>query len=457
MESQMTQDDDLLNPDHSPTEQLTGVRRVNNVPVYILGGLVLTFLIVMMVIAMHRAELANRQAKQDTETATITSSQQAEKIIGGRNSGLIQSKQPEPPKIPELPTQQPDKPELKIARVDNLNAPPPPPLLHAQNQQPDPTAEKIKMLKQQLFFDAVKSPSTGQYQPPKSKTSNVSGLPNTQPANTTAQTPAASADPLQAYRERLAKVQATLGTGPGAGGVGGASPAGLSLTQSRGQANDLAQFEKLGQTDRWTLESEINVPATPFLLRAPSVIPGVLISGINSDLPGTIIAQTAQNVFDTATGKHLLIPLGSRLFGRYASEIAFGQNRVFIVWQRIVYPDGKALDIGAMPGADSAGYAGFEDQVNHHFLRIFGSALILSAVTAGPALTQNNSGSAFNAQNSNSILSQQLGQQLGQATAQLIQRNLSIPPTIEIRPGYRFNLIVVKDIALTKPYQAFDY
>ena len=170
------------------------------------------------------------------------------------------------------------------------------------------------------------------------------------------------------------------------------------------------------------------------------------------------MAQVSQDVFDTPTGKWKLIPQGSRLVGRYSSDVAYGQSRVLIAWQRIVFPDGKAMDIGSMPGADSAGYAGFNDQVNNHYFRLFASAFLMSGVTAGITMSQNqdqqNNG---NRQTASGALSEALGQQLGLVTAQLISKNMNIAPTLEIRPGYRFNVIVTKDMTFSKPYQAFDY
>lgn len=127
------------------------------------------------------------------------------------------------------------------------------------------------------------------------------------------------------------------------------------------------QFDVQGQGDRWRLDSRAEAPRSPYELRAGFIVPAVLISGVNSDLPGQIVAQVSQDVFDTATGKWRLIPQGSRLVGQYSSDIAYGQSRVLVAWQRIVFPDGKAMDIGSMPGADSAGYAGFRDQVNNHY------------------------------------------------------------------------------------------
>jgi type IV secretion system protein VirB10 len=198
---------------------------------------------------------------------------------------------------------------------------------------------------------------------------------------------------------------------------------------------------------------------SPYELRAGFVMAATLISGINSDLPGQIMAQIAQNVFDTATGKYLLLPQGSRLVGSYSSDVAYGQARVLVAWQRIVFPDGKAMDIGAMPGADGVGYAGFNDQVNNHYLRLFGSALLMSAVTAGISYSQqqNQTQTPYGTPSASSAMSEALGQQLGQVTAQLIAKNMNIAPTLEIRPGYRFNVIVTKDMTFSKPYQSFDY
>ena len=162
------------------------------------------------------------------------------------------------------------------------------------------------------------------------------------------------------------------------------------------------------------------------------MLPAILISGINSDLPGQVIGQVSQDVFDTATGRWKLIPQGSRLIGQYSSEVAYGQARVLIAWQRIIFPDGKALDIGAMPGADSAGYAGFHDQVNNHYLRVFGSALLMSGVTAGIALSQPDS-LYSNRQSARSAMSEALGQQLGTVTAQMISKNMG-----EFRRRWKF-------------------
>jgi type IV secretory pathway VirB10-like protein len=199
----------------------------------------------------------------------------------------------------------------------------------------------------------------------------------------------AASDPTAAYQARLAQIRASgVGGQQAAGGMGGGAPQLLQTSPVAARARTYAQFAGSGQGDRWRLDSQPEAPRSPFELRAGFVVPATLISGINSDLPGQIMAQVAQNVYDTPTGKHLLIPQGSRLVGSYSSDVAYGQARVLVAWQRIVFPDGKAMDIGAMPGADSAGYAGFNDQVNNHYLRLFGSAFLMSGVTAGITMSQ---------------------------------------------------------------------
>jgi type IV secretion system protein VirB10 len=143
--------------------------------------------------------------------------------------------------------------------------------------------------------------------------------------------------------------------------------------------------------------------------------------------------------------------------GSYSSDVAFGQARVLIAWQRIIFPDGKAMDIGSMPGADSAGYSGFTDKVNNHYFRLFSSAFLMSGVTAGISMSQPQTINGNSRPTASSAMSEALGQQLGQVTAQLIAKNMNIAPTLEIRPGYRFNVMVTKDLTFSKPYQAFDY
>jgi type IV secretion system protein VirB10 len=192
-------------------------------------------------------------------------------------------------------------------------------------------------------------------------------------------------------------------------------------------------------------------------LKTGTVIPGVMVSGVNSDLPGSLLAQISQNVYDTATGRHLLLPQGAKLYGVYYSRVVYGQERVLIAWNRVIYPDGSSVTLGAMPGTDTAGYAGFHDQVDNHYLRIFGSAIMMSFITGGMSYAvdqaANTSGGTTSTTMHDEMVSA-LAAQLGQTTIQLLQKNLNIKPTLEIRPGYQFNIVITKDVVFRGPYAA---
>lgn len=193
-------------------------------------------------------------------------------------------------------------------------------------------------------------------------------------------------------------------------------------------------------------------------VKTGTVIPGMMITGINSDLPGPMIAQVSRDVYDTATGGQLLVPQGSKLFGVYDARVIFGQSRVLIAWNRIVFPDGSSVSLGAMPGADMGGYAGYTDVVNNHYLRIFGSAIMMSFITGGTSYavdSMGNNGTDSNATTVQNALGAALAAQLNQTTLGLLQRNLNIKPTLEIRPGYQFNIIVTKDVVFGEAYRPY--
>jgi len=222
-----------------------------------------------------------------------------------------------------------------------------------------------------------------------------------------------------------------------------------------------AFLERSKASDRQWQASSVRMAGQPFEVKTGSVIPAVMVGGINSDLPGQIIAQVSQNVFDTADGRHLLIPQGSKLYGVYDSRIVYGQSRVLVAWNRIIFPDGSAITLESMPGTDSAGFGGFEDQANNHYFRIFGTALLMSLITGGTAwavdtVTPTTSASGLTGNASPSLQQQMtsaLATQLGQTTAQVLSKGMNVKPTLEIRPGYRFNVVVTKDLVFREPYR----
>lgn len=223
---------------------------------------------------------------------------------------------------------------------------------------------------------------------------------------------------------------------------------------ARRAAMDREEFMSRSGRDDWTSDYT-RVPGHACELQTGTVIPGVMLTGINSDLPGALIGQVAQDVFDSATGRFLLIPKGSRLYGVYDSRVAMGQRRVLVAWQRIIFPDGSSVTLEAMPGASRDGYAGFQDQIDNHSLRIFGNAILMSMISGGMAYsldTLDNSNSSEDKPSLQNEMGSALASQLGQASLQLLQRNMNISPTLEIRPGYRFNIVLTKDLRFEAPY-----
>ena len=235
-------------------------------------------------------------------------------------------------------------------------------------------------------------------------------------------------------------------------------PVALSATESQVDSNasdrDKEQFFNRSGRDGW-LSPHTREPGRPCEIKTGTVIPGIMVSGINSDLPGSLIAQVSQNVYDTATGHHLLIPQGSKLYGTYDSRVVYGQSRVLVAWNRLNFPDGSAVTLGAMPGTDISGYAGYEDKVNNHYLRIFGSSLLMSLITGGTSYAMDSTSNSSNDSNRTTVqdsMAAALAAQMGQSTMSLLQKNLNIKPTLEIRPGYQFNVIVTKDVVFQEPY-----
>ena len=196
------------------------------------------------------------------------------------------------------------------------------------------------------------------------------------------------------------------------------------------------------------LGSAVKNPVSPYELQAGSIIPAVLITGINSDLPGQIIAQVTENIYDSVSGNNLLISQGTKVVGSYDSKISYGQERVLVAWKRLIFPDGRSIDLDGMPGVDISGYAGFNDEVNNHYGKIFGSVILMSFLSAGAQLSQpQSSNNNLNVSpNINQMVAQSLGTNIANTANSITQKNINIQPTLEIRPGYQFNISVAKDV-----------
>lgn len=209
-----------------------------------------------------------------------------------------------------------------------------------------------------------------------------------------------------------------------------------------------ADLKKLGY-----LPNKVVAPTSAYELKRDSVIPATLITGINSDLPGRITAQVSQNVYDSATGHQLLIPQGAKLLGRYDSKISFGQNRVLVVWTDIIFPNGATLQIGGMAGTDAEGYGGFNDQVDNHYFQVFGSAILIAAIGAGIDMSVPASSPYGYRQTPSDAARNSFAETFGRVAEQTISKNLNVQPTLEIRPGYVFNVLVDQDMVFPCAYR----
>lgn len=192
-------------------------------------------------------------------------------------------------------------------------------------------------------------------------------------------------------------------------------------------------------------------PLSRYEIKAGTIIPSLLLTGVNSDLPGQITAQVRENVYDTVTGRFLLIPQGTRLVGDYDSKVAYGQERALIVWSRLVLPNGHSISLEGMPGVDLSGYAGLKDKVNNHYAKLLTGVVLGSVIGAGAQVATGGQGTAFNAPSFGQLAVSGAAQHINQVGQQITQKNLNLQPTIEIRPGMKLNVFVTKDMIL-KPY-----
>jgi type IV secretory pathway VirB10-like protein len=384
----------LLSADGSPQSvQPVGVRRLNHIPLYIIG---LVSALVAVLIALVAFDKSKQQPAKPEDHGGNTDSYAAQVV--GQKVGYVRAENA------TSPTPAPTPPAMTLAPA----ATPPPSAemdarhkaffeaLYAKSAVTDPITEQVGAQRQQALSAA-----------------EAAKLVNADPNNLGGSTPGDIGD----YERKVADAQRLSGIN------GGQPPGPLD-------PNGLGTYDARSR-DRWRLNSRLEVPTTPYILRTGWVIPALLLTAMESELPGTITAQVSQDVYDSGTGNYLLIPQGSRLVGEYANAIQYGQSRIFVAWQRIIYPDNSALDIGAMPGADEQGEAGFSDQVNNHFVRLFGSALLMSAITGGITISQPQSNSTATHTSAADALSAALGQQLGAATSALLEKNLSIAPNAQ--------------------------
>jgi type IV secretion system protein TrbI len=234
------------------------------------------------------------------------------------------------------------------------------------------------------------------------------------------------------------------GQAPPEPGAENAPAAGQAPPAAGGTATAPPRRSEFGRSEAGdTNPHELRPAASAWTLSAGTIIPASLITGLNSDLPGTVFAQVTENVRDSATGRTVLIPQGSRLIGSYDSVVAFGQRRAMLVWQRIVLPDGASVRLDNMPATDLSGYAGVEDRVDFHTWRLLKGIALSTLLGVGSELSLGSGESDLVR-----AIRESAQQNAARAGDQITSRNLDVQPTIRVRPGWPLRAIVHKDLVL---------
>lgn len=282
---------------------------------------------------------------------------------------------------------------------------------------------------------------------PLSPVSGVQGAPAHAP-------PAVDPAVQQARQEREAARTSRLFLGNAGGGAQPGEPlvslaaAPPSLPGDTPPAPTLGRGEAFLSRDsdrRMSSSDRLRGPVSPYVLQAGAVIPAALVTGLRSDLPGQVTAQVTEPVYDSPSGRHLLIPQGSRLVGQYDAEVGTGQERVLLVWNRLILPDGRSIVLERQPGADAQGFAGVQDRVENHWGRLFRAGLLSTLLGVGTEL-----GSSSDNQIARAIRNG-AQESVGDAGQEVVRRQLEIRPTLTIRPGYPVRVIVTRDLVL-EPY-----
>ena len=262
---------------------------------------------------------------------------------------------------------------------------------------------------------------------------------------TAAATPAHSPAVLPADVAGLLAAATPSGTRPAPAAVAGG-----------GQPPEKAAFLTAAAAVEPYVHKPLLSPASPYKLKAGTVIPGALVTGVNTDLPGDVIGQVTENVYDSATGRYLLVPQGSRLLGRYQALVGNGQNRALLAWQRLVYPDGRSIELEAMPGTDAAGAAGLADRVDYHLDKLAAATALSTAIAYGGNLARNRSAAGgYGGYSNGDVIGDTVAQQADRVGSKIIDRQLDVQPTITVRPGWPFRVLVNKDVVLA-PYGDHD-
>uniref|UniRef100_C6DZ83 Conjugation TrbI family protein n=1 Tax=Geobacter sp. (strain M21) TaxID=443144 RepID=C6DZ83_GEOSM len=211
------------------------------------------------------------------------------------------------------------------------------------------------------------------------------------------------------------------------------------------------EFSRERQAELPYIKTTLIAPISQYEIKAGTILPATLITGINSDLPGQIVAQLRENVYDSVTGNHLLVPQGTRLIGEYDSKVAFGQERVLVIWTRLILPNGSSIGLEGMPGIDLSGYAGMTGKVNNHYGKLITGVVLGSVIGAGAQVAVGGQGAPNVPPSFGQLAVSGAAQNINQTAQRHTDKVLNMQPTIEVTPGDKINVFVTKDMIL-KPF-----
>ncbi|TWB46594.1 TrbI/VirB10 family protein [Nitrospirillum viridazoti] len=202
-----------------------------------------------------------------------------------------------------------------------------------------------------------------------------------------------------------------------------------------------------GPADTMTVTAHrLQPPVSPYVIQAGTVLAAALVTGLNSDLPGQVIAQVTENVYDSVTGRFLLIPQGARLLGTYDSAVTYGQSRILVVWTRLLLPDGKSLVLDRLPATDTEGHAGLEDEVDYHTGRLLRGMVLSTLLGVSGELASNGDTQTSGGGNVVVAVRQSGDNAANQVGQRLAAKDLGVQPTLTDRPGLPLRVLVNRDL-----------
>lgn len=420
-----------------------------------IGGFifVLALMAIVMGIATRKPNSAAAASGDNTNTKLSPALQAGENIardIPDGNLPVLQSKENKDVALaPASPDAAPATPQGTEPNLNDGRLPPRPgntaqPTMPAQNAI-DPDEERVRRLREERENNLKKAMEAGT---PAQAGGNGTGLGGFNPAAATGIAPGTALQTLQAMAGQGGAAAGRVPMPAAAGGFGGQREEDQNMQAQKQQfVRDMEAIP-----DRNYVPSTRKAQTTPYEVKAGWIIPATMEHGINSDLPGKITARVTQNVYDTASGRFLLIPQGAQLMGAYDSQVAYGQNGLLVSWRRIIFPDGSSVDLEGMGGTDASGYAGFRDKINNHYGRIIGFGLMTSLFSAAFQISQNDRNYGNQQLTASQTAGAAVAQQMSQLGIEIARKNLRVQPTIEIRPGYQFNVRVDKDLLFSRPY-----